>query len=101
MSGFESISSTCQSPAATLLWSVWHNDVMRRTTIVTPAHLLERLRQMAAERGTSMAELIREALEDKVGSHRPRPRSVGMGASGHSDTAALAGDERPQPRSWC
>jgi hypothetical protein len=74
---------------------------MRRTTIVTPEHLLERLRQMAAERGTSMAQLIREALEDKVDSHRPRPRSLGLGASGHSDTAARAGDERPQPRSWC
>jgi hypothetical protein len=82
------------------LWRTWHNDVMRRTTIVTPEHLLTRLRQMAAERGTSMAELIREALEDKVSSSRPRPRSIGLGASGHSDTAERSGDERPQPRSW-
>ena len=73
---------------------------MRRTTIVTPEHLLKRLRQMAAERGTSMAELIREALEDKVGSSRPRPRSLGMGASGHTDTAERAGDERPRPPAW-
>ena len=73
---------------------------MQRTTIVTPAHLLKRLRQMAAERGTSMAALIREALEEKVDSHRPRPRSIGMGASGHRDTAQRAGEERPQPRSW-
>jgi metal-responsive CopG/Arc/MetJ family transcriptional regulator len=73
---------------------------MRRTTIVTPEHLLKRLRQMAAERGTSMAELIREALEEKVGSHRPRPRSLGLGASGYTDTAERASDERPQPRSW-
>jgi hypothetical protein len=71
---------------------------MRRTTIVAPAHLLECLRQ---KRGTSIAELIREALEEKVGTYRPRPRSVGMGGSGHSDTAALAGDERPRPRSRC
>jgi metal-responsive CopG/Arc/MetJ family transcriptional regulator len=73
---------------------------MRRTTIVTPDHLIKRLRQMAAERGTSMAELIREALEEKVGSYRPRPRSLGLGASGYTDTAQRAGDERPQPRSW-
>jgi plasmid stability protein len=73
---------------------------MHRTTIVTPEHLIKRLRQMAAERGTSMAELIREALEAKVGSHQPRPRSLGLGASGHADTAQRAGDERPQPRSW-
>ena len=45
---------------------------MQRTTIVAPEHLLKRLRRMAAERGTSMADLIREALEDKVGTDRPR-----------------------------
>lgn len=73
---------------------------MRRTTIGTPDHLIKRLRQMAAERGTSMAELIREALEDKVGANRPRPRSLGLGASGHADTAQRATNERPQPRSW-
>jgi len=73
---------------------------MRRTTIVTPEHLLKRLRQMAADRGTSMAELIREALEEKVRSHRPPPRSLGLGASGHRDTARRAAEERPQPRSW-
>jgi post-segregation antitoxin (ccd killing protein) len=67
---------------------------------VTPKHLIKRLRQMAAERGTSMAELIREALEDEVANHRTRPRSLGLGVSRHADTAARAGDERPQPRSW-
>jgi hypothetical protein len=73
---------------------------MRRTTIVTPEPLLKRLRQMAAERGTSMAKLIREALEEKVSSSQPRPRSLGLGASGHRDTAQRAGEERPKPRSW-
>ena len=73
---------------------------MRRTTIVTPEHVIKRLRQMAAERRTSMAELIREALEDKLASDRPRPRSLGLGASGHTDTADRAGHERPQPRLW-
>ena len=73
---------------------------MHRTTIVTSEQLIKRLRQMAAERGTSMAELIREALEDKVGSNRPRPRSLGLGASRYTDTAERTGDERPRPRSW-
>ena len=73
---------------------------MHRTTIMTPEHLLHRLRQMAADRGTSMAELIREALEDKVAGDRPRPRSLGLGASGHVDTAERASDQRPEPRSW-
>jgi hypothetical protein len=82
------------------LWRPCHNAVMRRTTIVAPADLLKRLRRMAAERGSSMADLIREALEEKVGSARPKPRSIGLGASGHADTAQRAGDERPVPRSW-
>jgi metal-responsive CopG/Arc/MetJ family transcriptional regulator len=73
---------------------------MQRTTIVAPEELLKRLRRMAADRGSSMADLIREALEDKVRSDRPRPRSLGLGASGHSDTAQRAGDERAAPRSW-
>ena len=73
---------------------------MHRTTIVTPGHVIKRLRQMAAERRTSMAALIREALEDKLASDRPRPRSLGLGASGHTDTAERAGEVRPQPRSW-
>jgi metal-responsive CopG/Arc/MetJ family transcriptional regulator len=73
---------------------------MKRTTISLPDALLERLRLIAAERRTSMAALIREAVEEKVQGHRPRPRSLGIGASGHTDTARLAGEERPEPRSW-
>ena len=67
---------------------------------MAPEDLLERLRRMAAERGTSVAELIREALDDKVKTHHPRPRSLGIGASGHTDTARRTGEERPVPRSW-
>jgi hypothetical protein len=73
---------------------------MQRTTIVAPEHVLKRLRRMALERGTSMADLIREALEDKVRSYQPRPRSLGSGASGHADTAQRTADERAVPRSW-
>jgi predicted DNA-binding protein len=36
---------------------------MQRTTISIPPELLKHLRQIAAERGTSMATLVREALE--------------------------------------
>ena len=44
--------------------------------------------------------LVREALEEKAKSYRRRPRSWGVGASGHTDTAIKAGDMRPEPRSW-
>lgn len=73
---------------------------MERTTISLPEDLLHRVRLIAAEEGTSMAAVVREALEEKVGRHRPVPRSLGIGASGHGDTARRTADERPAPRSW-
>jgi hypothetical protein len=73
---------------------------MRRTTIVAPEELLERLRALAFERRTSMAAVIREALEEKARSYRPRPKSLGIGASGQADTARRTADERPVPRPW-
>ncbi len=73
---------------------------MERTTISLPEDVLKRLRLLAAERRTSMAALIREAVEEKTASLRPRPRSLGIGASGHRDTARRAGEERPEPRPW-
>lgn len=73
---------------------------MKRTTIMAPPDLLLRLREMATERQTSLANLVREALEEKASTYRPRPRSLGIGASGFSDTAQRAGEERAIPRSW-
>jgi hypothetical protein len=58
------------------------------------------LRLLAAERATSMAELIREALEEKVATHRPLPRSLGLGESGFSNTSERTAGERAVPRSW-
>jgi metal-responsive CopG/Arc/MetJ family transcriptional regulator len=77
-----------------------YNAVMRRTTIMAPEELLRELRRVASERGSSMAEVIREALEKEVSRHRPRPRSIGIAASGHADTSRLTTEERPEPRSW-
>ena len=77
----------------------YHGD-MERTTISIPEELLQRLRLMAAERHTSIASLVREALEAKARSHRARPRSLGIGASGQADTARRSAEERVEPRSW-
>ena len=77
-----------------------HNDDMSRTTIVAPEELLKHLRRIAVERGTSFGALVREALEEKARSRRPRPRCLGIGASGHADTSERSGEERPAPRSW-
>lgn len=73
---------------------------MARTTISLLEDLLKRFRLLAAERRTSMAALIREALEEKSAASRPKPKSPGIGDSGHSDTSRRAGEERPVPRSW-
>jgi metal-responsive CopG/Arc/MetJ family transcriptional regulator len=73
---------------------------MQRTTISIPDELLQRLRVIAAERRTSIAALVREALDEKVRSYRPLPRSWGVGASGHTDTASQSSDMRPEPRPW-
>ena len=77
-----------------------YHDGMSRTTISIPEELLQRLRVIAAERRTSIAALVREALEDKTANYRPRPRSLGAGGSGQRDTARRSGDEPIEPRPW-
>ena len=47
-----------------------------------------------------MATLIREAIDEKADRLAPRPRSLGIGASGAQDTARRSGDERAEPLSW-
>ncbi len=74
---------------------------MDRTTISLPPDLHKRVRIMAAERGVSMASLIREAIEEKMAQRKRRiPSSFGMFDSGFMDTARLSGDMKFEPRSW-
>ena len=73
---------------------------MARLTITIDPVLFQRLRQLAVERRVPFDALVREALEEKVAGQRPKPRSLGIADSGFSDTSRLAGEERPEPRSW-
>lgn len=73
---------------------------MDRTTISLDVETRTRLRRIAADRGISMAALIREAIDATIEEHAPRPKSLGVGASGTTDTARQAGDQRPEPRAW-
>ena len=73
---------------------------MNRTTLMLPDEVRDRLRRLAADRGVSMATLVREAIDEKLERTRPMPRSLGIGASGTTDTARRTGDERPEPREW-
>jgi len=44
---------------------------MERTTLMLPDETRERLRRIAADRGVSIATVIREAIHDKVAAIRP------------------------------
>ncbi len=52
--------------------------------------LLERVRERARERGVSVAQVVRDALEHELGQRRerPRPKSIGMGWSDIPDLAS-------------
>jgi hypothetical protein len=58
------------------------------------------MRAIAAERDVSMGAIIREAIDEKLSGHRRTPRSIGIGASGLTDTSRRAGEERAPPLSW-
>jgi len=47
-----------------------------------------------------MAELVRGALEEKLAAQRPKPRCLGVGASGRDDTARRTGNQPPEPHPW-
>jgi hypothetical protein len=73
---------------------------MQRTTIMADEQLLDQLRRVAADRRVSLAEVIREALEEKVRTAQPRPRSGGIGESGAGDVARQTAEERAGTRAW-
>ena len=54
---------------------------MVKTTVYLPAELKLRLERMSEDSNLSEAELIRRALEELTGTHRPRPR-LGLFPSG-------------------
>lgn len=48
--------------------------MMNKTTIYLPADLRDAIKRVAAQRGVSEAEVIRESLRVAVGADRPQPR---------------------------
>jgi plasmid stability protein len=57
---------------------------MRRMMIQADDELLDRARRRAAERGVSVAQIVREALARELGTHESQPevRSIGAFRSG-------------------
>jgi metal-responsive CopG/Arc/MetJ family transcriptional regulator len=70
-----------------------------RTTVVIPDELKKRARRVAAERGVSMSELIREALEEKVNASPRKLRFIGIASVG-GDLGRRSGDEPAIPEPW-
>jgi len=68
-----------------------------RTTVVIPDELKTRARRVAAERGVSIGQLVREALEEKLRNERPKAKSFGLGAS---RTTARQTGELYEPDPW-
>jgi predicted DNA-binding protein len=60
---------------------------MRRTTVKLPDDLDAKLRHEAERRGSTIADITREAIEAHVGGARRRLIAAKSGRSGRQDTA--------------
>jgi Arc/MetJ-type ribon-helix-helix transcriptional regulator len=68
---------------------------MKRTTVSLPEHLVQRLEREARRRDTSASAVVREALDEHLGSSTDGKREIpfaGLGASGHTDTGQRAAE---------
>lgn len=72
---------------------------MRRMMIQADEALLERARRLADDRGVSVAQVVRDALEREVGPSAPQPeiRSAGAFDSGRDDLSRRAADDEYAP----
>lgn len=78
-------------------------SVMRRFVLQADDGLLERAREVAHERGVSIAQVVRDALEKELGPPpgRPTSRLIGAFESGEPDNARKASRApRVPPRPW-
>ena len=79
-------------------------SMMQRLMIQADPELVERAKRRAAERGVSVAQLVREAMEHELASPAeriPPPLTcVGVFRSGRSDLSRLASEDIFEPDSW-
>jgi hypothetical protein len=75
--------------------------MMRRMMIQAEPELVERAKRRARERGVSVAQVVREAMQREFGDdgeHVPPPLScIGIGRSGRSDLSRRAGEGEYEP----
>jgi len=67
------------------------DELLKTTVYLDPANY-RRLQQLARQRGTTAASLVREAVAAYAAREAParRPRSVGIGRSGRGDLSERA-----------
>jgi hypothetical protein len=72
---------------------------MQRIMVQADETLWRRARSVAADRGVSLAQLVRDALERELGTGASQPeiRSAGAFASGDGDRARRASDDAYVP----
>jgi hypothetical protein len=79
--------------------------MMQRIMIQAEPELIERAQRRARERGVSVAQVVREAMENELGVDEeeeplaPPLRHVGVVSSGHGNLARLASEDifEPEP----
>ena len=77
---------------------------MQRLMIQAEPELIERTKRQAAERGVSVAQVVREAIAEKLGDEEeriPPPLTcIGAFSSGRSDLSELASGDFYEPDPW-
>ena len=74
---------------------------MTRLIIQAEEELLDRARRRAAERGVSIAQVVRDALEQALANDgQPIPRNLGKFSSGTTDTSERASNGEYMPPPW-
>jgi hypothetical protein len=75
---------------------------MKRIMVQAEERLLERARRRASERGISVAQVFRDALERELGDEQPPPplSSIGVISSERGDLSRRATDDEYQPEPY-
>jgi hypothetical protein len=79
--------------------------MMQRLMIQAEPELIERTKRRASERGVSVAQVVRDAMEHELGGpgeeQIPPPLTcIGIGRSGRTDLSRLASEDIYEPAPW-
>lgn len=76
--------------------------MMQRLMIQAEPELVERAKRRARERGVSVAQVVREAMEHELGAAEEEPmppplNCIGIGRSGRGDLSRRASEDEYEP----